>query len=83
MIEMRSIYRALYFCYYISSSSDRQVLDPRGWRPLDETMPRVIKLGDHIFPSLRIRVRGWAEHTCILPFSHVQETFISNLLAMH
>ena len=31
----RMIPRALYFyCYYISSTSDHQALDPGGWEPL-------------------------------------------------
>ena len=34
-IQARSIYCALYFYYYyISSTSDHQALDPRGWGPL-------------------------------------------------
>ena len=32
MIQVRDIYCALYFYYYyISSTSDRQALDPGGW----------------------------------------------------
>ena len=35
MIQAHYIYCALYFCYYyISSTSDRQALDPGGWGPL-------------------------------------------------
>ena len=35
VIQVHSIYCALYFChYYIGSTSDHQVLDPGGWRPL-------------------------------------------------
>ena len=35
MIQTHSIYCALYFYYYyISSTSDHQALDPRGWGPL-------------------------------------------------
>ena len=35
MIQAPYIYRALHFYYYyISSTSDYQALDPRGWRPL-------------------------------------------------
>ena len=35
MIQSRYIYCALYFyCYYISSISDHQALDFRGWGPL-------------------------------------------------
>ena len=34
-IQAHHIYRALYFYYYyISSTSDHQALDPRGWGPL-------------------------------------------------
>ena len=34
MIQAHYIYCAFYFqCYYISSTSDHQVLDPKGWRP--------------------------------------------------
>ena len=34
LIQAQYIYCALYFCYYyISSTSDRQALDPGGWRP--------------------------------------------------
>ena len=32
MIQAKHIYCALYFCYYISSTSDRQALDPGVWR---------------------------------------------------
>ena len=31
--QIHYIYYALYFCYYISTS-DHQVLDPRGWETL-------------------------------------------------
>ena len=34
MIQVHSIYCAAYFCYYISSSSGHQALDPGGWRAL-------------------------------------------------
>ena len=35
MIQVHYIYCALYFCYYyISSTSDHQASDPRGWGPL-------------------------------------------------
>ena len=35
MIQEHYIYCALSFCYYdISSTSDHQALDPRGWGPL-------------------------------------------------
>ena len=35
MIQAHYIYWALYFyCYYISSTSDHQALDPGGWGPL-------------------------------------------------
>ena len=35
MIQVHYIYYALYFyVYYISSTSDHQALDPRGWGPL-------------------------------------------------
>ena len=35
IIQAHYIYCALYFCYYyISSTSDHQALDPRGWGPL-------------------------------------------------
>ena len=35
MIQEHYIYCALYFCnYYNSSTSDHQILDPRGWGPL-------------------------------------------------
>ena len=35
MIQMHYIYCALHFCsYHISSTSDHQTLDPRGWGPL-------------------------------------------------
>ena len=34
MSQARYMYCALYFyCYYISSTSDHQALDPGGWRP--------------------------------------------------
>ena len=37
MIQAHCIYCALYFCYcYISSTSDHQALDPRGWGTLDQ-----------------------------------------------
>ena len=31
MIQVHYIYYALYFYYYISSTSDYQALDPKGW----------------------------------------------------
>ena len=34
MIQVHHIYCALYFCYYISSTTDHQLVDPRGWGPL-------------------------------------------------
>ena len=35
MIQVHYVYCALYFYYYyISSTSDHQALDPRGWGPL-------------------------------------------------
>ena len=34
MTHSHCIYCALYFYYYISSSSDHRLLDPRGWGPL-------------------------------------------------
>ena len=35
LIQVDYIYCALYFyCYYASSTSDHQTLDPRGWGPL-------------------------------------------------
>ena len=35
MIQSHYIYCTLYLCcYYISSTSDHQALDPRGWEPL-------------------------------------------------
>ena len=34
MIQTHHVYCALYFYYYISSTSDRQALDPEGWGPL-------------------------------------------------
>ena len=33
VIQMHYIYGALYFYYYISSTSDHQALDPGGWDP--------------------------------------------------
>ena len=40
MIEARQIYCALYFYhYYISSTSDHQALDLRGWALLDYVTP--------------------------------------------
>ena len=37
MIQEHYIYCALYFYYYyVSSASDHQALDPRGWEPLLE-----------------------------------------------
>ena len=34
-LQKNSIYCALYFCcYYVTSISDRQALDPGGWGPL-------------------------------------------------
>ena len=39
MIQAHYIYCALYFYYYyISSTSDHQALDPRGWGPLALSM---------------------------------------------
>ena len=40
MIQVRYIYYALYFYYYISSTSDYQALDPKGWgaRPTGGTI---------------------------------------------
>ena len=39
MIQIHYIYFVLYFYYYyISSISDHQALDPRGWEPLHESM---------------------------------------------
>ena len=35
MIQAHYVYRALYFSlYYISTTSENQTLDPRGWGPL-------------------------------------------------
>ena len=34
MVSDDSSAHYIYFCYYISSISDRQALDPRGWEPL-------------------------------------------------
>ena len=35
MIQVHYIYCALnFYCYHISSTSDHQALDPRGWGPL-------------------------------------------------
>ena len=34
MIQVHYVYHALYFCYYTSSTLDRQALDPRGLGPL-------------------------------------------------
>ena len=34
VIQENYIYGALYFCYYLSSTSDHQALDPGGWGPL-------------------------------------------------
>ena len=34
MIQVHYIYCALSFYYYIGSTSDHQILDPRGWGPL-------------------------------------------------
>ena len=34
LIQVDYIYCALYFYYYVSSTSDPQTLDPRGWGPL-------------------------------------------------
>ena len=34
MIQVHYIYCALHYYYYISSTSDHQELDPRGWWPL-------------------------------------------------
>ena len=39
MIQVHYIYCTLYFCYYISSTSDHQALDPGGWGPLDCKIP--------------------------------------------
>ena len=37
MIQAHCFYCTLYFCYcYISSTSDHQALDPRGWGTLDQ-----------------------------------------------
>ena len=37
MIQVRYIYCVLYvYYYYISSTSDHQVLDPGGWGPLSQ-----------------------------------------------
>ena len=36
MTQAHHVYRVFYFyCYYISSTSDHQALDPGGWGPLD------------------------------------------------
>ena len=38
MIQAHHIYCVLYFYnYYISSTSDHQALDPRGWGPLNSS----------------------------------------------
>ena len=34
VIQVHYIYRALYFCYYVSSTSDHQAVDPRKLGPL-------------------------------------------------
>ena len=39
MIQVHYTYCTLYFCYFISSTSDHQALDPRGWGPLDCKIP--------------------------------------------
>ena len=42
MIQVYDIYCAFYFYYYyISSTSDHQALDPRGWGPLEQSTTRL------------------------------------------
>ena len=45
MIQAHYIYCALYFYYYyISSTSDHQALDPRGWEPLLQNQNKISQI---------------------------------------
>ena len=54
MIQAHYLYCAVYFCYYyISSTSDHQVLDPGGWGPLLYTKKnREMSLREHVPKAL-------------------------------
>ena len=78
MIRAYSIYCALYFYYcYISSTSDHQVLAPRGWRPLLQEIsisfpfpPTFFGLYPHITPP----------SASVFRMPSVPLTLLSNLL---
>ena len=45
MIQVRYIYCALHFCYYyISSTSDHQALDSKGWGPPNLKNPEFVSI---------------------------------------
>jgi len=66
MIQVHCIYCALHFYYYyISSTSDHQALDPRGWGLLSYRIP--LDLRPSTGPSRRPRSSGGSNILACLP----------------